>query len=188
MIALGGDPGTGHGGLGVTERKGNTLTYLHHETITTDPKWSDGEREAFIFKRYSAVIREFHPLIFGIEDQRGVALAARMAEKRGRKAAAAGKAAPGAVGFNANSDGVIEIVGMLKGAARAYGVTYVMIQPKSVKVGVLGSGGGIGAKGQVKEAILRLFPHLKPHQLSSHGADALAISIVAGRIAMTVAA
>lgn len=178
-VSVGFDPGLANCGFGVVERQGSRLTWLEYGTITTDAARPLEEREALIWSEASRLVAEHHPTVIGLEDQSGVATAARMNVKRQLEAARRGGEVQG-FGFNASNDGVVEVVGVLKAVAFAYRVPILMMQPRSVKVQLLGTGSGKAEKQEIKAAIARLFPDAG--RMSSHAADGLAIAIGAERI------
>lgn len=178
MRALGLDPGLASLGFGAISRDGRRLEWLEAGTVTTDSARPLLEREQHIWETVTALLREHHPDCVGVEDQSGVSAGARMAAKRQLEAARRGQDVKG-FGFNASNDGVTEVVGIIKAAAFAARLPVVMLQPRSVKVALLGAGGGKADKSQIKIAIDRLFPDLG--RISSHAADGLAIAIGAER-------
>ncbi len=173
-IAVGTDPGLAALGFGVIRRDGRRLFWEEAGTITTDSARPLIERQRVIFWSLTRVLREHRPAVLGIEDQSGVSAGARMAVKRQLEAARRGQEVKG-FGFNASNDGVIEVVGIIKAAAFAARVPVVMLQPRSIKVAVLGPGGGKADKDQIKAKIAQLFPDIG--RISSHAADGFAAAI-----------
>lgn len=177
-IALGSDPGLANCGFGVIRRDGSRLECLDAGTVSTDSARPLEERQRLIWSTFAELVRTHKPLVFGIEDQSGVNAAARQSVARQIAAARAGREVKG-FGFNASNDGVIEIVGVLKSVAFAYGIPVLMLQPRTVKVGLMGPGGGSAEKQEIKAAILRTFPGIG--RISSHAADGLAVALGAER-------
>ncbi len=181
---MGADPGVSSLGLGVIGRSGSALEFIDADTV--HPKGETlTEKEREIYQRTTALIRKHHPLVLGIEDQLGVAAAARANQSRKAAAVAKGLIGPEAMGFNASNDGVIEVVGVLKAAAFAYGVPIVLMQPRSISLGILGPGQGgrdkDEAKKLVKARLCLIMPALRNVRISLHATDALAAGIVAER-------
>src|SRR5690349_14305632 len=112
-IALGSDPGVSACGLGVLAMNGQQLELCDAITVRTEGD-NITEREREIYQQATALIRRWHPLVFGIENQLGVAAAARANQNRKAAAIAKGTLSPSAMGFNADNDKVIEVVGVLK--------------------------------------------------------------------------
>lgn len=175
-VSVGIDPGLAASGFGVIRREGSRLNWIEAGTITTDSARPLVERERLIFWSLTRVLREHCPDVLGIEDQSGVSAGARMAAKRALEAARRGQEVK-SFGFNASNDGVIEVVGIIKAAAFAARVPIVMLQPRSVKVALLGPGAGKADKDAIKAHVARLFPDLA--RVSSHAADGFAIAIAA---------
>lgn len=185
-VALGGDPGVSSVGLGVIGRSGSSFEYL--DSATVHPKGADlTAKEREIYQVTTALIRKYHPLVFGIEDQLGVAAAARVNQNRKAAAVAKGLIGPEVMGFNASNDGVIEVVGVLKAAAFAYGVPIVMMQPRSISLGILGPGHAKTDKQDikklVKDRLCLMMPALHNVRISLHATDAIAAGVVAERSA-----
>jgi Holliday junction resolvasome RuvABC endonuclease subunit len=181
-VALGTDPGSSALGLGVIGREGQSVDLLAFETVR--PKADDlTECEREIYQRTTALIRAHHPLVMGIEDQRGVSTAARLQQKRALEAARKGHTIPEAYGYSADNDGVIEVVGVLKAAAFAYGVPIVLIRPQTMKIGILGNGHGDAEKDEVKAGLSRFVRGLiDVKRISLNATDALGIAVCAERI------
>lgn len=179
-IGMGTDPGYAKAAFGVVRNEGNRLTLLDRGLITTKPDQPEAVRTKLIWSPIAEAIRKWHPSMLGIEDQAQVSAAAR-----GRMAANKfGKKANGAAGYNASNDHVLEVVGLLRGCAIAYGVRYKMLNAQSIKRAVLGKGGGGGDKKQMITAIKAMFPELQLPgvKLSEHEADAIAMAILAMRV------
>ncbi len=182
-IAMGADPGVSSLGLGVIGRSGSALEFL--DAATVHPKGETlTEKEREIYQKATALMRQHHPLVLGIEDQLGVAAAARANQNRKAAAVAKGLIGPEVMGFNASNDGVIEVVGVLKAAAFAYGVPIVLMQPRSINLGILGPGHASTdktVKKLVKARLCLIMPALRDVRISLHATDALAAAFVAER-------
>ena len=183
-IAMGADPGVSSLGLAVLGRSGSALDFVAAATVhSKGATLTDKERE--IYQVATAMMRAHHPLVLGIEDQLGVAAAARANQNRKAAAIAKGLMGPEAMGFNAANDGVIEVVGVLKAAAFAYGVPIVLMQPRSITLGILGPGHAKADKRDVKqlvkERLCLIIPSLRDVRISLHATDALAAAFVAER-------
>lgn len=181
---MGADPGVSSLGLGVIGRSGSALEFL--DAATVHPKGETlTEKEREIYQKATAMIRQHHPLVLGIEDQLGVAAAARANQNRKAAAVAKGLIGPEVMGFNASNDGVIEVVGVLKAAAFAYGVPIILMQPRSINLGVLGPGHAKTEKRDVKklvkERLCLIIPSLRDVRISLHATDAIAAAFVAER-------
>jgi Holliday junction resolvasome RuvABC endonuclease subunit len=182
--AMGFDPGYAKAACAVVERDGNRLILRHRELITTKSDQPELVRLTTIWKAVSAPLREFRPLLLGIEDQAGVSAASRGQAKRAMLAASKGVKLKVGMGFNASNDGVTGVVGLVKGCALAYGIRYKMLHPQTVKLAVLGKGGRSGGKKDMIAAVRALFPELRDPKvkLSEHEADAIAMAILALRV------
>jgi Holliday junction resolvasome RuvABC endonuclease subunit len=183
-VAMGTDPGVSSLGLGVIGRSGSAVELLDHATV--HPKGESlTEKEREIYQRATAMMRQHHPLVLGIEDQLGVAAAARANQNRKAAAVAKGLIGPEVMGFNASNDGVIEVVGVIKAAAFAYGVPIVLMQPRSISLGILGPGQPKTEKAEVKKLVKArlclIIPSLRDVRISLHATDALAAAFVAER-------
>lgn len=180
--AIGTDPGYAKSAFGVVRKEGNRLYLLDRGLITTKPDQPESVRTKIIWSAISAPIRKHHPIVIGIEDQSQVSAAARVRAKFGTKKG--GDPTKGAAGYNVNNDHVLEVVGLIRGCALAYGVPYKMLNAQSIKRAVLGKGGGSGDKKQMIAAIKAIFPELAMPgvKLSEHEADAIAMAILALRV------
>ncbi len=181
---MGADPGVSSLGLGVIGRSGSALEFIAAATV--HPKGEAlTEKEREIYQVTTALMRAHHPLVLGIEDQLGVAAAARANQNRKAAAVAKGLIGPEVMGFNASNDGVIEVVGVLKAAAFAYGVPIILMQPRSINLGVLGPGHAKtdkrDVKKLVKDRLCLIIPTLRDVRISLHATDALAAAFVAER-------
>lgn len=165
MIVLGWDPGVRFLGYGVVELGPTRSRCLADGVLGADL----GEMEAAdrldeLAFGVDGLMNTWLPDVCGFEDQTGVSIAME----------AAGKS-------NSNSRRIHEVVGMLRFAARCSLDTAVPIygvQPRSMKVGLLGKGHGQATKEDVKRIVDRLFG-VKSNQ---HACDAIGIAVVAARI------
>lgn len=174
-IAVGFDPGIGAAGLGAIAREGQRFELLHIETIRTDPADDLLVRERAIFDKVGAVLRKWHPVCLAIENQLRVAAAARGRAGAAMAALKAGRRPPKELGFNASNDQTIELVGIVKGCAFAYGIPVLMLEPQEGKSSVLGAGGSNGDKEAVKAALQRMFPNAP--RASLNGWDAVSLAV-----------
>jgi crossover junction endodeoxyribonuclease RuvC len=163
MIALGIDPGFANLGLGVLEVTASSSRCLHHETFKTSPKDTDDHRLERIADRIFDTIDEYKPALLGFEDQAGVEAAIHRDDSEGT---------------NYSSRRVHEVVGIVRAAARFYALPLYRSAPSTVKVAVLGKGGGHAKKARMIEVVSRIFGL---HGCSEHGADALAIAVASIR-------
>jgi Holliday junction resolvasome RuvABC endonuclease subunit len=125
------------------------------------------ERMDLICDRVLELLELHKPEVMGYENQAGVE---------------AGKAKlmledPTKVHSNASSRRVHEVVGALRCAARIHRLPCYEVAPATVKVSLLGKGGGRGSKAQVKQAVSRMLGV----SCSEHAADALAVAVATGR-------
>lgn len=169
-------------GLGVIGREGQSIDLIAFDTVRAkSDDLTECERE--IYQRTTALIRAHHPLVMGIEDQRGVSTAARLNQRRVLEAARKGHTIPESFGYSADNDGVIEVVGVLKAAAFAYGVPIQLVRPQTMKCGILGKGHGDAEKAEVKEGLCRFVNGLRDvKRISLNATDALGIAVCAERI------
>jgi len=171
VIVLGIDPGYAHLGIGVVELTPTRTRCVHHETFSTRSRDEvDGRLDA-IAEHLFAVIEHYDPDAVGFEDQAYVEVAAHR-----RKVDAAGEE-NGDVWSNVNSRRVHEVVGIIRCAARFYDLPRYRLAVSSVKVAVLGKGGGRAKKDAVKKRVRLIFGI---PACSEHAADALAVAIGTG--------
>lgn len=175
-VALGYDPGTALSGFGVIACAGARLQLVDAGTITTEPAFTLIQRLEYIHRELTAAVVEHRPIVFAIEDQLGMAAKSRANANRQLMAARKGERVEG-FGYNADSDGVLGAQFVAMSVAFAYRIRVVLLQPKTIKVQVLGPGGGEGTKGAIKTAVARIFPELQGRRFSSHAADGIAIAI-----------
>lgn len=180
-LALGFDPGTAQCGYGVIAREGQGRRFVDAGTVRTESAFTLTDRLAYIHHELAAVVREHHPLVMGIEDQLGMAAKSRSNLNRQLVAARNGQRVEG-FGYSADSDGVLGAQFTAMNVAFAYGVRVILLQPKTIKVSVVGPGGGEAEKKQVKAALVRLFPELEGQRFSSHAGDGIAAAFCAERM------
>jgi crossover junction endodeoxyribonuclease RuvC len=149
LIILGVDPGTARCGLGVIEKKGNTLTTVTYGLIESDTSYSQAERLEIIYVEINRTIKKHKPDIIAVEKlffSRNVKTAMTVGEARG----------------------VILL------CAQLAGVKIMEYSPMEVKMALTGY--GMADKNQVlamTKAILGLKETPKPDDV----ADALAIAV-----------
>ena len=161
MVIVGVDPGFAHLGLAVLELKPTSTRVLHHATFQTRSTDDDGDRLDSIAERLLDLFEEYDPEAVGYENQAGVLVGKSERDQP--------------VTFA--SMRVHEVAGIIRCAARAFDLPVYVLAPSSVKVAVLGKGGGRAKKGVVKDRVRRLF-HLGA--CSEHVADAVAIAVGTG--------
>jgi crossover junction endodeoxyribonuclease RuvC len=162
MIALGIDPGFAFVGFGVVQLTNTSSRVLHHETFKTTTKVSDELRMDAIADRVGDVIERFNPDAIGYENQSGVEVAM---QREGE-------------GTNVSSRRVHEVCGIIRCAARYYELPCYCLAISTIKVAVLGKGGGRAKKPQVKAAVRMIFGVAG---CSEHAADGIAISVATTR-------
>lgn len=158
-VAAGFDPGMSPGIAAVT-RTANGYQLLHAGTLRTTASQPFEQRCAYIFRHLSLLLRTHSPSILAIEDQRGVQAGLRMRGADGRE-------------VHAGSSKTLIMVGLAIGCAEAYGVPWCLVQPKRVKIAVLGKGHGSAEKKQVQAAI----EAITGKRVAQDAADASAIAI-----------
>lgn len=170
VIVLGIDPGFAFVGLAVVEMTASRARVLFAETFKTSrASGADEDRLDAIFDRLLDVIDDRGPAVVGYENQAGVEAgkAKRILED------------PSAVGeINASSRRVHEVTGAIRCAARVYGLPCYAVAPSSVKLALLGKGGGRASKSAVKAAVAR---YLGGVGLSEHAADGAAVAVATSR-------
>lgn len=166
MIIIGIDPGFAFVGIGIIELLPTRTRVIHHETFTTRAKDEDGGRLDAIAEHLLSVLEQFDPAALGYENQAGVEVAAHRPRKEGETD----------VWTNASSRRVHEVSGIIRCAARAFDLPVYCLAPSTVKVALLGKGGGRKKKSAVKERVRAIFGVA----CSEHAADALAIAIGTG--------
>lgn len=162
LIALGIDPGFANLGIGVVEVTSSSTRVLHHETFTTSPKDETGARLNAIADRLLDAIDDYAPALLAYENQAGVEVGMQlMREKEG-------------AGTNYSSRRVHEVSGIIRCAARAFELPCYCLAPSTIKVALLGKGGGHAPKARLKLGVRRM---LGIAGCSEHAADALAIAV-----------
>lgn len=164
MIGLGVDPGFAALGFGVLELGPASTRVLHHETFRTRSrrKGDDHERLDLIADHVMDLIDQFDPVYLAYEDQAHVAVGKARNE----------------IPVTMASQRVHEVSGILRCAARSYDLPIYCYQPQSIKVGILGKGGGHAKKARMIEAVRVIF-HVQG--ASEHVADALAAAVCGSR-------
>lgn len=180
-VALGFDPGTAQCGFGVIAREGQRVRFVDAGTVKTASAFTLTDRLQYIWRELTDVVREHRPLVMGIEDQLGMAARSRSNINRQLMAARKGEAVKG-FGYNADNDGVMGAQFVAMSVAFAYRVRVILLQPKTIKVNVMGPGGGEADKAAIKAAVTRLFPELRDARFSSHAADGIAAAVTAERM------
>ena len=159
MIVLGVDPGFAFLGLAVVELKATSTRLLLHETFSTSPDQDDAVRLDTISDHLLDVIEDHADIeAVGYEDQAGVIACL----------------AQGGKGISAPARRVLEVSGMIRCAARCYDLPVYAMAPTSVKVALLGKGGGHADKARMKRAVQKMFGLSR---CSEHSADAIAIAV-----------
>lgn len=145
---------------------------LTARTISTSSDEEVIERQRAIRTQIRAVVALHRPDVFVYEAQ---TFAAMGAAKRGI----------GGLAAQWKSSALVEqTVGIAKEIAFDVGAAIVEVNPKTAKIAVLGPGAGNADKKRVKAMVLRLrwaggAP--KPHRISTHATDTVAIGIAGGR-------
>lgn len=165
MKLAGFDPSITAAGLAVIERRGAELPQvLELATIRTESADPIEQRYRTIFDAVGRRVREHHIELVAIEEQRQAQLGAM---QRGE--------------FNYDNSKTLIALGAAIGAAFAYGAEIVFVAPQTVKVAVLGKGGGRATKQQVKDAVRALIARAGIKRFSADAADALATAIAGER-------
>jgi Holliday junction resolvasome RuvABC endonuclease subunit len=170
VIALGIDPGLAFLGVGVLEVKASSTRVIHHETFKTKSSDDDEDRLDAIADYLGDVIDAYDPQVIGYENQ---AIVEAGKQARARAARKAGKLDEALQATSFSSARVHEVAGIIRCAARFYGLPCYCLAPSSVKLAVLGKGGGKAKKERVKLAVKTIFRVTA----SEHAADAIAISV-----------
>ena len=167
MIIIGIDPGFAFLGVGVIELLPTSTRVVHHETFATRSKDDDTDRLDTIAEHVLDLLEQFEPCALGYENQAGVEVAAHRPLSDGT---------PRDVWTSAASRRVHEVSGIIRCAARCYNLPVYCLAPNTVKVAILGKGGGRKKKAVVKDRVRAIFGIV----CSEHAADALAIAIGTG--------
>lgn len=163
MRLLGIDPGFAAVGIGVVEFQSSATRVLFHETYRTRTHDTDEERLDSIADRICDVIEDWRPDAIGYENQATI-FAAKAHRKR--------ESDDDQVNF-ANTR-VLEMTGLIRAAARFNAVPCYVLAASTIKVAVLGRGGGRRKKPDVKAAVRTIF---RLGNVSEHVADAIAIAV-----------
>ena len=163
MKILGVDPGLAHVGAAVVDVGGARPVVVCTRPLRTTPSLPEDARWRSIALDLVEMIRDYHPTAVGVEAQRGAWL---------------GRARRGET--NSDALATIECVGLVRGIAAIYDLPVLMVEPSTVKIAVLGRGGGRAGKDAVIAAVRRLFVGC-PTACTSHQADAMAIALAVGR-------
>lgn len=163
MIIAGFDPGFAFLGAAIIQLLPTSTRILHHATITTESKESDEARLDALAERVLDLVDHYDPVAIGYENQAGVEAAAH----RRRLDAETD------VWTNASSRRVHEVSGIIRCAAACYRLPCYCLAPNTVKVAILGKGGGRKKKDAVKARVRAIFGV----QCSEHVADALAVAV-----------
>lgn len=160
FTVLGIDPGTANLGLAVVDFSGNKTRVIRRQVVKAGGLEPD-EQMRLLASALIAMEHAWHPDLIVYEDQAGVEAGMQRA----------------GTGSNFSSRRVHEVVGMVRMLAFDHARALMAIHPATLKVAVLGKGGGRAKKERVQEAVRVL---LGVRECSSHEADALALCI-AGR-------
>lgn len=162
MIVFGFDPGFAAAGFAVVSFEPRCVRVIYHETFRTLTVHDDLVRMDQIADRAMDLMERFEPAVVGYEEQSRVLV---------------GKARNN-VPVTAASMRVLEVCGIVRAAARWMDLPCYSLATSTVKVAVLGKGGGRAKKDQVKEAVRRIFGVAG---CSEHAADAIAVAVAAER-------
>jgi crossover junction endodeoxyribonuclease RuvC len=165
LIVIGWDPGLASLGFGVLEFLPTSTRVLDHGDIGEPGADDEADvRLNRICRNVDYLMNKHCPDIMGIEAQLGVHTGM---DREGQFA-------------HANLKLVHTVTGILRCAgntALAEAIPIYEPQPSTIKVAVLGKGGGHADKAQVREAVRRLFGA----RCTSHDADAIATAVAALR-------
>lgn len=160
FTVLGIDPGTANLGLAVVDFSGSKTRVTHRQVVKAGGLEVDDQMRMLARSLLNAEAN-WHPDLIVYEDQAGVEAGMQRA----------------GTGSNFSSRRVHEVVGMIRMLCVDHARALMAIHPATLKVAVLGKGGGRAKKERVQEAVRVL---LGVRDCSSHEADALALCI-AGR-------
>lgn len=161
MIIAGFDPGFAFLGAGILEFGPRSTRCLHHETFKTSSVDEADERLDAIADRVMDILERWKPDAIGYENQANVITGKSVDDVT----------AP-MVTFAARR--VLEVTGIIRAAARFYGVPCYVAASSTVKVAVLGKGGARKKKDAVKGAVRTIF---RIGNCSEHAADAVAVAV-----------
>jgi crossover junction endodeoxyribonuclease RuvC len=164
---MGIDPGLAFLGLAVLEASPTARPrVLLLETVASTPKdGTDEERLDAIANRILDAIDKYTPAAIAYENQSGVTAG----KERGGSGARS----------TSSSRRVHEVTGIARCAARLFELPCYVLAPSSVKLAVLGRGGGNASKARVKDAVRMLYG---VPRCSEHAADAVAVAVAAARL------
>jgi crossover junction endodeoxyribonuclease RuvC len=148
-VILGIDPGLASTGWGLIDAGGNSLRYLSHGVVRTDPAWTTGRRLLTIYRELRTICREAAPRAAAIESlyfAKNITSAIPVAQARG-------------------------VVMLLLEEEEIPAEEY---PPQAIKQALVGH--GRAAKEQVQE-LVRLLLGLQEIPKPDHAADALAAAI-----------
>lgn len=171
MIGFGIDPGFAFMGLALVDFLSTSTRVVHHETFRTSTKETDETRLDIIADRIADLIERFNPGFVAYENQ---AIVEAGKQARARRARESGEE----VASNFSSCRVHEVAGIIRCAARFYDLPCYCEATATLKVAVLGKGGGRAPKSRMKEAVQTIF---RLQALSEHAADAIACAVAGSR-------
>jgi crossover junction endodeoxyribonuclease RuvC len=161
------DPGLAHLGLAVLDFTAQRPRLLRLETLDSTPAdGTDEERLDRIADRILDAIDTHKPDAIAYENQSGVT-AGKERDGSGRQS-------------TSSSRRLHEVAGIARCAARLFELPCYVLAPSSIKVAVLGTGGGRASKASVKAAVRAVCA--LPARCSTHAADAVATAIAAARV------
>ncbi len=156
-------------GFAVVDFLATSTRVVHSETFRTASQDADETRLDLIADRLGDLIERFNPAFLAYENQ-AIVEAGKQARRRRNPAEE--------VASNFASCRVHETAGIIRCAGRFFDLPVYVEAPMSVKVALLGKGGGRAPKSRVKEAVQRIF---RIASLSEHAADAIAIAVSGAR-------
>lgn len=158
---LGIDPGFAFLGLAVLEVTPKQRRLLRLQTFASTPaSGTDEQRLDAIADCIIRAVDELKPEAIAYEDQSNVT-AAKEQKGKGKRS-------------TKQSRRVHEVTGIARCVARLFELPCYVLAPSSVKIAVLGRGGGNAKKARVIDAVRIL---LKAPRCSSHAADAAAVCV-----------
>ncbi|MCP4156807.1 MAG: crossover junction endodeoxyribonuclease RuvC [bacterium] len=147
MIVFGFDPGSIRFGVGILEKQGNRITYLHSEVISLKEKDFYLKMKSLLL-RLDELYNTFSPDCAAIEE--------------------------GFLGKNVKSMNVLSKVrGVVLGSLILRDIGLTSYSPREIKMALTGS--GAAAKSQVADMVKRLL-NIKNMKLSSDAGDALGVA------------